>query len=284
MRTLELIPWRFRSRQNFIKAHANHFFRHVLATPSIACDPEADVEVHVLVCQRDLHMCLLAVKSLLRFAPNVAVVIHEDGSVGSESRSLLTRHLPGSRVISRDEADSSLAGLLPQDMARARKEHVMLMKLFDVAHFNSGRRTILLDSDIVFIAQPNEVITWIAGQDNDVFYNRDPLQDTYRGTVRPAAPAPTHFNAGFLGHRHRISLEEALDAVAVMRYWTEDQSIYAYLLAPHSCKWLDPERYLVYQGGPISSGVRMVHFISTDRFSGSAYVDTCKQVCRELVS
>ncbi|MBC7481982.1 MAG: hypothetical protein H7337_08825 [Rhizobacter sp.] len=277
-----LIPWRFRSRHNFVKANANFFLRQVARTPPVPCDPAANVEAHVLVCQRDLHMCLLAVKSFLHYAPAVAIVVHEDGTLAECGRALLRAHLPGARIISRDEAEQSLASVLPPDMAEARRRHVLLMKVFDFIHFNSGRRTILLDSDLVFRRPPVEALAWIAGDDTSVFYNPDPMRDTYRATVRPEAAVPDWFNSGFVGYRHSIQLSQATDAIRAIGYALEDQTVYAYLLAPYAHRPLDARKYFIYDGGDIPEQSCMVHFISPDRFTRMTYLKVAREVCGTL--
>lgn len=281
----QLVPWRFRSRHNFVKANANFFFRHVLRTPPVQSDPDANVEAHVLVCQRDLHMCLLAVKSFLRHAPRVAIVVHEDGTLDDAGRTLLKHHLPGARVISREEADAALAPLLPLDMADARRRRVLLMKVFDFLHFNAGRRAILLDSDLVFRRPPEEALAWIAGADACVFYNPDPMRDTYRAPVRPRAPVPDWFNSGFVGYRHRIGLDEAVAAIRMMNYALEDQTVYAYLLAPYASQALDATKYFIYEGqAKVPDEARMLHFISPDRFTRMTYVKIGREVCRSMLA
>jgi hypothetical protein len=275
------VPWRFRSRHNFVKAHANLFFGFIRKTPPVACQADADVEAHVLVCQRDLNMCLLAAKSFLVQAPNVALIVHEDGTLDASGLELLSHHLPGARVISRGEADQAITQYLPARVASARSNSVWLMKVFDFNYFNAGRRTILLDSDLVFRAAPDEVIAWISGDDQNVFYNPDPMLDTYRAARRPAHPVPDWFNSGFLGFRHRITLEEAVHGIQEMDYWLEDQTVYAYLLAGRASLALDASRYHIYQGGVIPESARMVHFISPNRFTDMAYVKLGKSVCAQ---
>ena len=58
-------------------------------------------------------MYLAAIKSLLRFEPNVAVVAHDgDGDITDDDARILTEHIPGIRVIDRKSADAQMEGLL----------------------------------------------------------------------------------------------------------------------------------------------------------------------------
>jgi hypothetical protein len=215
----------------------------------------------------------------------VALVIHEDGSLTKVGGETLRRHLPGARLVSRAEADREIEQLLPPEQAAERRAHVLLMKVYDFNHFNrDGRPVLILDSDLVFRAAPDEAVEWIRGNDERVFYNPDPMRDTYRALVRPAAPLPDWFNSGFVGYRHRITLDEIVDATRTMRYALEDQTVYAYLFAGRPSVALDPLRYHVYQGGELPREARMLHFISPDRFTDMTYVRVGQDVCAGLAS
>jgi hypothetical protein len=282
MGALDFIPWRFRSRHNFVKAHANHFLRHVLTTPPLRCDPDASVEAHLLVCHRDLHMALLAMKSFLHHVPAVALVVHDDGSLSDADAALVCSHVRGARVIRRAEADARVEPLLTDPVREIRRKHVLTMKVFDFIHYNAGRRTMLLDSDLLFLRRPDEALDWIAGDDAFVIYNPDPLRDTYRAAVRPPAPVPDWFNSGFVAYRHPLFLEQAIKAVETTGYGLEDQTIYGYLLAGLQSRALDSERYAVYQGLPPPAQACMLHFISTHRFSDQTYLDKAREVAKRL--
>lgn len=285
MNLLELIPWRFRSRNNFVKAHANVFFGSVLSTPPIKCRQDSKNEVHVLVCKRDMNMCLVAVKSFLHFYDKVKVVIHEDGSLSEADLSRIRDHLPGARLISRREADSALLTVLPEDIARARAEHVLLMKVIDFNYFSTANKIILLDSDIVFTGKPEEAVDWLENDLNQTFYNSDPLKDTFRANKIPEGVIlPDNFNSGFLGYFGVIRLENIISAIRAIDYFLEDQTVYAFLLASSKTQALDPERYFIFDGGNIPCNAKMVHFISPNRFTGYVYFRLAKKVCKQFLS
>ncbi len=111
------VPWRFRSRENFVKAHANYFFRDVLRTGPLRTSPASETEAHVLVCHRDVNMCILAIKSFLRYVDDVSIVIHDDGSLTGADSALFEKHILGARLIPR-----SFAGR--QASTRSRRRHV----------------------------------------------------------------------------------------------------------------------------------------------------------------
>ena len=173
MNLLQLVPWRFRSMSNFVKAHANYFFSKILSTPPMNCVHDSRRELHILVCKRDMNMSLVAVKSFLRFYSQIKVVIHDDGSLSERDLLTFRYHLVGARVISRHEADLALLAVLPDDIFQARKEHVLLMKVIDFNYFSNAEKMVLLDSDIIFIREPEEAIDWLDNYIDNIFYNSE---------------------------------------------------------------------------------------------------------------
>lgn len=278
-----LLPWQFRSRNNFVKAHANHFFRMVLRTPPVGCDKSAEVELHSLVCKRDTNMLILAAKSFLTYAPGTSLVIHEDGTLSDDDCTLLQCHLPGSRIIRRCDADRELASILPDEIMKHRRDGVFLMKLFDFNHFSHGRKLISLDSDIVFLQRPTTVLEWISGSDErGAFYNEDPTE-TFRAATNPCnRQLPPRFNAGFMGFDGPLELDEIVQAMRSMDYWREDQTIYSWLLATRNIQSLPRMEYFVFDGVAIPPQACMVHFINPVRFTNNTYIDAAREVCQRL--
>lgn len=285
MNLQQLIPWRFRSRHNFVKAHANYFFRSILSTAPIKCLHDSRNEIHVLVCKRDMNMCLVAVKSFLRFYNQITVVIHDDGSLSNVDLSIIQNHLPGARVISRQEADLALVAVLPEDIARARSKYVLIMKVIDFNYFSTADKIILLDSDIVFTGEPEEAIDFLEKDINLPFYNSDPLKDTFRAKKLPnGVVLPENFNSGFLGYSGVVQLENIIFAIRTLDYFLEDQTVYAFLLASSKMRALDPERYYIFEGGDIPLSAKMVHFISPNRFTRGVYLELANKICKQLPS
>jgi hypothetical protein len=281
---LEWLPWRLRSRNNLMMATANWFFEGARKTPPMPVPGQADVEIHSLVCHRDVNMMLTSAKSLLRYLPEAALVLHDDGSITEADRDLFERHLPGSQIIGRSEADDEMRKLLPADVFAARAKYFFLLKLFDFNHFNRGRKTILLDSDIVFLAPPTEIVEWARTPGAAPFYNED-WCPSYRAKSVPAGIVlPPKLNAGFMGFDGRFSLHQIWDCCRSVDYWLEDQTIYALLLAGRDARALDAQRYRVYTGGQVALNTPMVHFISPNRFTTLLYPRLARRVHLSLRS
>jgi lipopolysaccharide biosynthesis glycosyltransferase len=276
---LNLFPWRFRSLTNYRVANANSLFRAALTTPPLAVAKEAEVEVHSLVCKRDTNMLLVSAKSLLQYLTNVSLVIHEDGSLNDTDCAILLDHLPGCRLIRRCDADQALKSVLPIDVMKWRQEGVFLLKLIDFNYFCSGKSMIVLDSDIVFLDRPSEVIEWIAQEPRTTsFYNQD-IANTFRANSNLDRPIPPLFNAGFMGLSAPFHLSEILAAMRILNYRTEDQTIYSWLMANENTVALPRDRYFVFDESQLPSHVCMVHFISQHRFTTDTYIQLARQIC-----
>ena len=92
----------FRARRNEFEVH----FKGIRSTKPLTCNPAAQTQMHVLTCHKHLSMFLLSAKSLLRFKPNIAVVLHDDGSLTGADIRTHQHHIVGIQIIRRAEADA----------------------------------------------------------------------------------------------------------------------------------------------------------------------------------
>jgi hypothetical protein len=112
------------------------------------------LDVHNLVCHRDVSMALICLKSLLATSQEeLQLVIHDDGSLTDEDRALMRAELPKALVVSRDQADGELARPLEAfptlKQARAKLPH--LLKIFDVPILCRSENVSFVDSDVLFL-------------------------------------------------------------------------------------------------------------------------------------
>ena len=145
------------------KTDVNLGFSRVTRLPRLRCNPKSDVEIHSLTCSRQKDEYLLAIKSFLRFYENIAVVVHDDGSLSGDDKDEIEHHIDGIRIISKDTADSIVNPLLEGKTASKeyRDGFVNSRQLFDFALLSQGEKIISFDSDILVLRRPSEVIRWI---------------------------------------------------------------------------------------------------------------------------
>ena len=141
------------------------FFSKVIETPPIAVDPESSVEVHSLCGKRDLYMLLLSLKSFLRFRRDLRVVIHNDGSLNREDIDRVKQHLPGAEVFPVKQQPDEFDQLAAHDFN--------VYKVKGVQRHAKGEKVILLDSDMIFINEPAEILNWIESDEKVRLYGMD---------------------------------------------------------------------------------------------------------------
>lgn len=278
----KILPWRFRSMHNFRLTHANMFFSNVLNTPQLSCMPESSTEVHSLVCKRDLYMYLLAAKSFLLYCNNVAIIAHDDGTLSGNDCEILKQHIEGIKIIRRSEADMLIEKAMMPEFFRIRNDCFFMLKVFDFNFFNQAKKTILLDSDILFISSPDEAIEFVNDERINCFYNSDPYENTFRTDVKDIGLGLPNFNSGFIGYSEKLSMYTLCNAVDKVKCYFEDQTIYSFLLRDMGAVRLERSRFFVHDSSPMSQEACMVHFISSHRFSNSLYLQLARKVVKNL--
>lgn len=108
--------------------------------------------VRTLICHRDVSTALPCLKSLLDRSKDVLqLVLHDDGTLTESDANVLLQSLPGSKILSRKEADAGMQELLKNHprCLQLRADYPLSLKLLDVALLNEGDLT-YCDTDILF--------------------------------------------------------------------------------------------------------------------------------------
>src|SRR5262249_42556599 len=149
--------------------HYTRFKRltRILSSPPVPCEPGAQCALHTVLSGKDLPLYLAAVKSFLRFAPAVAVVVHSAGALHERDGGALHRPLPGCKVIGAAEADARARATLDPDslLARFRGWDASWRRVIDTEIWGFTRKRIIMDSDILTLRPPSEVIRWIENEE-----------------------------------------------------------------------------------------------------------------------
>ena len=163
---------------------SRHLTRIAGANP-IPCG-DGGIEVHMLLHHKRLYQGLWAFYSLAHFASrSCRFVIHDDGSLTTSDKALLGKVLPGCHVIPREEADAQVfkdldAHQLPR-CVKLRRTLVFALKLFDPAFFARSQSYIIMDSDVLFFACPQQLLAAAASDQESAtahVYSQD-VQDVY---------------------------------------------------------------------------------------------------------
>src|SRR5262249_35011573 len=119
-------------------------------------------EIHSLVSHDHLPLYLIAVSSLARVWLGPALVVHDDGTLTDEDERRLRGRISGVRIVRDDEAQKLAAFALRDHplVASVRASNVRIRQLVDYYLHTRGDRVIGMDSDIVFLRRPDELVRW----------------------------------------------------------------------------------------------------------------------------
>lgn len=166
------LPTRLRTRLDNSRVH--FAVRNIEKTRPYEVSPagDADLQLFMLVCRRDIRPAMLATKSLLKHsARRWAVTFINDGSLPPRDTQRLQHHFPGARCLPYDPQDAAITPLL-QD--RPHLKHVFVNERFKLAAkilypqaLHDDRPAVLLDCDTAFFAQPELIDAFPAAPDAD---------------------------------------------------------------------------------------------------------------------
>jgi len=143
-----------------------------------------ELEIHTLICNRDVLLAINNFKSLQKFDEfkNVPVYLHDDGSLTKSDISLLD-NIKNVILIDRKEADKEIEQHIkdyPNCMSyRLGKNPINLwhkIKTFDYYYFSKSKKILGLDTDLLFMKKPENIINLI--NSNTPFYFPD-VQSSY---------------------------------------------------------------------------------------------------------
>ena len=112
------------------------------------------LEVHNLLCHRDISIALICLKSLLATSQEkLQIIVHDDGSLTDEDQTFIRDQLPNSALVSRDQADRELAIVLDAlpILRKARPKLPHLLKVLDVPMLCRSDNVCFVDSDVFFL-------------------------------------------------------------------------------------------------------------------------------------
>lgn len=137
----------------------------------IKTDTEGPLEIHTVTGHRHVTMALWALLSwYVLSGRRDPLCVHDDGSLTPADQDRLRAVFPNARVVSRAEADESLAHILadfPRCRAFREAGWPNSAQLFDYALLCRAERLMSFDSDLLFFRYPEELIRAIEqGVDN----------------------------------------------------------------------------------------------------------------------
>lgn len=261
-----ILQVRQKYQHGFQTAHFRDSVRfRILDTQPISDTTDRTCEIHVLTCAQDWLNLVWTLKTFYHYSNrHYALCIHDDGTLTHSDRDTLQHHFPNARLIDRSSADERIFTYLstyPRCL-EFRKTNHLSPKLFDFPAYLESDRMLLLDSDILFFAEPTVLLQRIEDPNYRLNTVNGDVASAY--TVDPAIVQQKfgfeiieQFNSG-LGLIHKASLnldwiEAFLALPDIMgHFWRIEQTLYALC----SCRFgveLLPFDYDVHLEGGINN-------------------------------
>jgi hypothetical protein len=248
----------------------------ILETQPILDTTDRTCEIHVLTYERDWLNLIWALKTFYHYSGRrYALCIHDDGTLTANHRATLQHHFPDARIIDRPTADQRLLaelGAYPRCL-EFRKTNHLSPKVFDFAAYLESDRMLLMDSDILFFAEPTALLQRIEDPSYQLNTVNGDIASAY--TVDPTAIQKKvnfqlidRFNSG-LGLIHKASLnldwiEEFLALPGIVgHFWQIEQTLYALCSSRFGVELLPPS-YDVHLDGGIN-GFPCRHYVGAIR-------------------
>ena len=144
-----------------------------------------EIEIHTLICKRDILLAINNFRSLCKFEEfaHMPIFFHDDGSLSSDDKEILLNSIKNVTFIDRKWADVEIEKYLTKHpyckTYRCVEKHIHLwhkIKSFDYFFFSKTKKVLGMDTDLLFMRNPKDVIKYL--KSNTPFYFPD-LQSAY---------------------------------------------------------------------------------------------------------
>lgn len=269
-----LLYWRYLKR------------RQILGTDPVECPPDAGLEVHTLVCERDWLNAFWTLYSFHHFSgKNFRLVVLHDGwlSDRNDIKDAFERHFPGSIVEDRDGVASGVRHNVGGALAEMWEtgDYPTLAKVIDSVLLAANERVVFLDPDVLFFDTPRELVGGVKNLDGVSArwnlptreVNRDALYSCNYADLNDALEGdlPKRFQIGLGVYDTQIVdfdlLNHLLHEVPKIRTgmpFMIDQTVFGVLAARHGYHPLPSDKYVT---DPVETldGVVARHYHSDTR-------------------
>jgi hypothetical protein len=294
----------YKSYGRILQKNSNLVFRAILETPPIETDPESDTLLFTILDRCNYRAYLLAAKSLLQYCPPIRVVVQSDGSLDAACLRDLDRHLPGIQVLDPEESKAGVRAKADLELLRmldydGNCDFFVRLRFMNVVGRYPGKKIIIMDSDIVFLRNPEYVVRWIQEPDDHSAFHSDggsfQTADFHALGLDFSKVDIGRFNAGFTGFYNTLTYPYIKEIVSViyrrnpklLREYEIEQSLWSVVFNsfdPVVClddviKGYVASGYWSYER--IKESV-LVHFIGSVRFKNLRYLRVARDVIRKL--
>jgi len=235
-----------------------------------------NLEIRVLICKKDLEMGLNMVNSIRKHIQfeNIPIYFHDDGSLDDECKNILL-NIENCFIVNKDYADANIIdyikGYTNCEKYRLEKSRMSLwhkIKLFDFYFLSNSKNILCIDTDILFINKPKEIIELI--ETSKAFYFPD-FQNSYSFSKNSKLNTLDKVNTGIFYIPNKeyfdidcieVALNELYTTGITNVNWIE-QSAYSYMFHKNE-KYirLNDEKYQIPTSyNNVSENIEALHFV-----------------------
>ena len=293
-----------------MQKNSNFLFRDIINTAPIATNSKSDI---ILYCALDKPNCrafILAAKSFLRFYNNVSVAVQDDGSLNDTCIKEIRTHIRGVSIYRKDdmfnlirsEIDPHLLQVMPaiSEYDSYIPIKILYLKLLNVIFRFQKKKVIIIDSDLLFLRKPEEVIHWITGPYYGDFYGEGSnahAESYYKMGFCFDNVDVANFSSGFLGIYVRTTQRDLADIFGrIQRYdpslfksWEIEQAVWSIIFnAGNNQINLDTLREVYVGSGwrtfnELKTKAVLAHFAGAFRFKNLRYLRLAHLVMKDLM-
>lgn len=136
--------------------------------------PDGKIRLNFLTGDKFLHQSLFCTYSFFKYltpeqSAGFSVNYYSDGTLTTETVSVLRSRFPNIRIIGSDETQAVLREVLPGSSFPYLNKKLVSMPLFKkmvYPHLKQSGLSIFLDSDMLFVSKPVEFLDWLDSQDD----------------------------------------------------------------------------------------------------------------------
>jgi len=299
----------FRGYNKIMQMNSNLLFHGILKTAPIETNNQADT---ILYCALDRPNCrafILAAKSFLRYHSNISVVVQDDGSLDEKCIREIRAHIKGASIYSKadmfeliqSQADERLSAVMPpfREYETCTPIKIVYLKLLNVIFRFQQRKVILIDSDLLFLRRPDEVIEWITEPYRRDFYGEGSNACTksyHRMGLSFEQVDVANFSSGFIGLKVRTTQAELAAIFERIREydtklfysWEIEQALWSILFNTGTDPLNLDELREVYIGSgwrtfkELREKAILAHFAGAFRFKNLRYLRLANIVMKDL--
>jgi hypothetical protein len=245
----------------------------------------------------------------LRFYSDVAFVVQGDGSLDERSTLEIESSIPGIEVYRKDEmfdiikgnATPRLFDVLPktEEYDKHTSIKILYLKFLNVIFRLNGKKTIIIDSDLVFLQRPDAIIEWITSPYERDFYGEGGNAKSgcfYEMGFEFSSLDIANFGSGTLGVGSYVSQEELIDLFCrisdydpeLFYAWEIEQALWSVIMSrrPNPIN-LDKLRDVYIGHGwktynTLKKKAIIAHFAGAIRFKNFRYLRLARDIVKDL--